>query len=228
MILFSKDFGLSIKNILKIITHNFWLKFLSLVFAFVLFFIVRTDKEIIFEKTLRVKIVTLSNMTVIGSDERYLTASIRMKNAFFSIPPTENELTGEIDVTDSNPGKISIKVTKDNFPRLSKSYFLFIEKPYIEVDLDRLIERTLPIKAVILGQPGQGFSVSNIKISPENVLFSGASRELDKLESMNTVPISIDGIKETLTTDALLDVDGKNSVKSKTRLVNVSINVSKK
>lgn len=228
MFLFSKDLSGWIKSILKFVTHNFWLKFLSLVFAFVLFFIVRTDKETIFEKTLRLKIVTLSNMTVVGSNERYLTASIKMQNAFFSIPPTENELTGEIDVTNSVPGKVNIKVTKDNFPHLSKSYFLFIDKPYIEVDLDRLVEKKLQVKTIILGKPAEGFVISNIKILPEKVLFSGANRELEKLESVNTVPINVDGIKESLTTDALLDVVEKNSIKSETRFVNVSINVSKK
>lgn len=223
-----KELSSFIKDILRFLTHNFWLKFLSLVFSFVLFFIVRTDKETVFEKTVKIKIVTLSNMTVIGSNERYLTASIKIQNAFLSIPPTDNELTGEVDVTNNTVGKINIRVTKENFPHLPKNYFLFIDKPYIEVDLDKVVEKNLEIKPILIGKPLLNYTISKIKIYPKNVLFSGGSRDLEKINFINTVPINIDGIKETLTTDVLLDVKEKASVKSDIKFVNVVIDVNKK
>lgn len=216
------------KDILGFITHNFLLKFLSFVFALVLFFIVRTDKETVMEKIVKVKLVTLPGMTILGSNERYLNATLKTQNAFLSSPPTENELSGEVDITSNITGKINVKITKENFPHMPKNYFLFIDKPYIEVEVDKLVRKSLQIKPVIIGQPANGFVISNVKVNPEKVVFSGANHELSQTEFINTVPIDIEGIDKTLTTDASFDVGEKASLKSTSKFANVVVTVVEK
>ena len=217
-----------IKYLVGLVTRSFWLKFLSLLFATVLFFIVRTDKEIVYERLAKIKIVTLPNMTILGSNERYISVSVRIQNSLFSIPPTDAELSGEVGITTSSPEKINVKVNRDNFPHLPKHYSLFIERPYIEIETDKLIQKELPVQAVLKGEPGQGVMVSKITVKPNLIKASGAKQELQKLESFNTVPINLDGIKETFTTLVPIDVADKNSLKFPVSSVQVTVNMVNK
>jgi YbbR domain-containing protein len=216
------------KEIFKLLTRNFWLKFLSLLFATVLFFIVRTDKEVVYERMAKVKIVTMPSMTVLGSNERFLNVSVRIQNSLFSIPPTDSELSGEIDITTSSPEKINVKVTRENFPHLPKQYSLFIERPYIEVETDKVIDKTLPIQVVLKGEPSPGLMVSKVTVKPDQLKVSGAKGELLRLENLSTLPINIDGISSTFTTLVPIDISDRTSLKLPTSSVQVVVNLTNK
>lgn len=209
----ASDRSFSLRTIMRALTNNFGLKFLSFAFAIVLFFIVRTDKETIFEKMAKIKIVTLPNMTVIGSEERYINVSVRLQNSIFSIPPTEAELTGEVYITTAIPGKINVKITRENFSRLPKQFAVFIDRPYIEVETDRLIEKNLSVHAVLQGEPATGLVVNSVTTVPEVLKVSGARQELMGLENLNTVPIKIDGATKTLSATVPIDLADKPSLK---------------
>lgn len=228
MNLFFKEMKKIFSDLFNLITNNFWLKFLSLIFAFVLFFIVRTDKETVLEKVLKVKIVTLPSMTVVGPKERNINATIKVRNTFWSVPPTENELVGEVDISSTNPGKINVKIGKENFSKIPKNYYVFIDKPYIEIEIDKVLEKKLKIKPTFIGKPAEGFFVSGIRVFPEQIRVSGGSKEMTKMEHVGTVPINIDGIKETFITDVMIDDLDKSSLFSEKKYANVIINVEKK
>lgn len=216
------------KDLVRLITRSFWLKFLSLLFAIVLFFIVRTNKEVVYERMAKVKIVTMPNMTILGSNERFLNVSVRSQNSLFSIPPTDSELSGEIEVSTTNPEKINIKVTRENFTHLPKQYTLFIERPYVEIETDRLIEKTLPVQVVLKGEPAAGLVISKVTVKPEQIKASGAKQELLKLDTLNTIPINIDGIANTFTTLVPIDINDRNSLKFPTSTVQVVVNLAEK
>lgn len=217
-----------LKEFMRLLTRSFWLKFLSFIFAIVLFFIVRTDKEVVYERMAKVKIVTLPNMTILGPNERFLNVSVRIQNSLFSIPPTDNELSGEIDIATTASEKITIKVTRENFPHLPKHYTLFIERPYIEVETDKLIEKTLPVQVVLKGEPASGLAVSKVTVKPDQIKVSGASQELLKLDKLNTLPINIDGISNTVTTLIPIDINDRNSLKFPVSTVQVAVNLADK
>jgi YbbR domain-containing protein len=216
------------KTLVGLVTRSFWLKFLSLLFAIVLFFIVRTDKEVVYERMAKIKIVTLPNMTILGANERFLNVSVRIQNSLFSVPPTDAQLTGEVDILTNNAEKISVKVNRENFAHLPKHYSIFIERPYIEIETDKLITKELPVQAVLRGEPAPGLVVSKIDVKPELVRASGAKQEIAKLDAFTTVPINIDGIKNNFTTLAPLDGVDKTSLKFPFSSVQVTVNLVNK
>ncbi|WP_397600183.1 hypothetical protein, partial [Silvanigrella sp.] len=135
-----------LRDFIKLITNNFWLKVLSVLFAIVIFFIVRTDKDLSFEKIARVKLITSPSMIILGQKERTLDVTIKQQNSIFSISPTDMELTGEIEIISETPGRVRVKVSRENFPKLPKQYAMLIERPYIDVDIDKIQEKVLPIQ----------------------------------------------------------------------------------
>ncbi len=217
-----------IKEIAKAIANNFWLKVLSLLFAIVIFFIVRTDKDLSFEKIARVKLVTSPSMIILGSKERTLDVTIKQQNSIFSISPSDIELTGEIDIISETPGRVRVKVGRDSFPNLPKQYTMIIERPYIDIDIDKIQEKILPIQAVLKGEPSSGLMVEQVKVTPSHIKVSGARQQLARTQSIFTMPIIIEGINKNLITDANIELEESSAINSIEKSVVVSISLGPK
>ena len=81
------------------------------------------------------------SMIILGQKERTLDVTIKQQNSIFSISPTDMELTGEIEIISETPGRVRVKVSRENFPKLPKQYAMLIERPYIDVDIDKIQEK---------------------------------------------------------------------------------------
>lgn len=225
----SQDNTSFIKTIINVIANNFWLKILSIVFAIVIFFIVRTDKDLSFDKVATVKLKTSSSsMIILGSKERSLDVTIRQQNSIFSISPSDNELLGEIDIVNQAPGRIRVKISRDNFPNLPKHYSMIIEKPYIDVEIDKLQEKTLPIQAVLKGNPKSGFIVDQVKVIPAFIKVSGARQQLARTQNIFTMPIIIEGIDKNLITKSNIELEEASDFHSNEKSVLVSVTLTSK
>ncbi|APJ04396.1 YbbR-like domain-containing protein [Silvanigrella aquatica] len=217
-----------VRGLFKTITNNFWLKVLSLLFSIVIFFIVRTDKDLSFEKVARIKLVTSPSMVILGAKERALDVTIKQQNSIFSISPSDSELTGEIDIISETPGRVRVKVGRDSFPNLPKQYAMVIERPYIDVDIDKLQEKILPIQAVLKGEPHAGLMVDQVKVTPSHIKVSGARQQLARTQNIFTLPIIIEGINKNLITDANLELEESSAINAIEKSVVVSITLGPK
>ena len=212
-------------TLLRFLTHNFWLKLLSILFAIVLFIVVRTDKEIVFARSVKIKIMTLPHMTVVGGKERTLEASIKVQSSVFALPPSEAELAGKLDVLSALPGHMTFRVSRENFPHLGKKYILFFENPYLDIQLDNLVEKELPIKPVLLGQPEGGYVITGVHLVPDKVTVKGASHEVGPLVALRTLPLQVEGLKSSLVLSTMVDKQGKENLVIPKDLVQVHIEV---
>ena len=217
-----------LRDFIKLITNNFWLKVLSVLFAIVIFFIVRTDKDLSFEKIARVKLITSPSMIILGQKERTLDVTIKQQNSIFSISPTDMELTGEIEIISETPGRVRVKVSRENFPKLPKQYTMLIERPYIDVDIDKIQEKVLPIQAVLKGEPQAGLMVEQVKVTPSQIKVSGSRQQLARTQNIFTIPIVIEGINKNLITDANVELEESSAIKSFEKSVVVAITLGPK
>ncbi len=217
-----------IRELLNLITNNFWLKVLSVLFSIVIFFIVRTDKDLTFEKVARVKLITSPTMIILGQKERTLDVTIKQQNSIFSISPTDIELTGEIEIISETPGKVRVKVSRENFARLPKQYNMIIEKPYIDIDIDKIQEKILTVQAVLKGEPQSGLMVEQVKVTPAQIKVSGARQQLARTQNIFTIPIVIEGISKNLITDANIELEESSAIKSIEKSVVVAISLGPK
>ncbi len=214
------------KLIFKMVINNFWLKVISVVFAIVLFSIVRTDKDMSFEKVAKIKLITAPSMIILGSSERTLDVTIKQQNSLFSVSPTDTELTGEIDILSETPGRVRVKVTKESFPNLPKHYAIFIDRPFIDVDIDKLQEKVIPVQAVLKGEPQPGLTIEKVTVLPSQIKVTGARQELARTQSLFTIPIIIEGIKNTLSTEANVELEDNSSLNALEKNVKVTVTLS--
>lgn len=108
-------------------------------------------------------------------------------------------LSGSTYVLDLSPG--DLKLTKDAAvtPR-------DVQPRRIEIHLDALAQRLLPVVPRVTIQPDSGFAVvGGLALSPSSVLVRGPGAALARLEAVTTVPLAITGVREPVRRSVPLD-----------------------
>ncbi len=218
----------AVRGVFRFFTHNGWLKLISLIFAIVLYMIVRSEQVREYSKVARVKIITAANVMVVGSPERAIDVTVRLPNTLFSQPPSDEQLVGVLDVSPEKIGKLRVKVTKENFPNLDKRYRLVIPDPSVEIELDHVIRKRVAVRAVLQGPPPEGLEVEKVIVEPSEVEVVGAQRELSKVEMLSTSPINIQEIDKNFSVITKLVLEDFSSMKVNDDKINVQVIVGQK
>jgi len=219
----SHQFKSFINLVIGLIFHDLWLKILSICFAIMLYLILQSEQEKDFTKLAIIKLITAPNMLVIGPQTRTVEVNVRVPTALFTQASQQLELIGTLDLTHERTGMIRFKLSKDNFPKLDKSYDLFIKNPWLEIELDLEISKNVAIRARLEGQPAAGHHVERVMINPMNVRISGARRELIHLDSISTVPIYLNNFKKSFSILSKINIPQFSSIKSQEELVSVQV-----
>ncbi|MFO7982789.1 MAG: CdaR family protein [Desulfuromonadales bacterium] len=200
------------------LTENWLLKVLSLIFAAVLWFFVMGEQEV---------------------DRRY-SIPLELKN----VPPdltVTNEVPAQIDVRISGPRtllvnldekRISIPLDLEGlsagtttFRRLEERLNLptglkvtRVSPSHVEVQLDRIQEKSLPVKVALVGKPAEGFMVDSVRTDPARIRVEGAEKDLRGLEAISTEPLSVEMLKEDFEKVLSLTYEGNYSKLSEDRV----------
>ena len=112
-----------------------------------------------------------------------------------------NDFEVYVDLRNSGAGtrRTSISVTSKN-PQVS---VLRVDPAEVDVTLEPLREKNVPIVAQVIGQPAKGFRMNSVKLSSESVNVSGAESVLKKIRTINAV-VTLQGSEEGTTTKPVL------------------------
>lgn len=207
--------------------NNFWLKVISVAFATVLFIVVRTEQVREFTLVGKLRILTADDVMVVGADERAVDLQIKLPHSVFSVPPGEEELSGILDVSEQGTGRIRVRLSRDNFPNLDQRMSVTVLDPWLEVELDEVVRKRVPIRAVLQGLPKEGFSVAKVTVKPEDTEVVGAAREVAALQTLSTSPVSIDGIDQNFSAITRVAVPENSSIQVATTSINVQVSVDR-
>jgi len=215
-----------VKRCAHAVVHNLGLKLLSVAFAIALFLIVRSQQVREFNRAVRVRLQTENGVLVIGPQERVANITLRMPDTLFTRMPSDEELTGEIDLRKERLGKIRVSLTGENFPNLDRRYSVIVHDPWLDVELDRLIQKKVQVKAVLQGAPKAGYEIHRVIIDPPDIELTGARQDLSKLESISTIPVDVSNLgPKDYTAQAGLALDLSASIKP-TTIDKVTVKVS--
>ena len=181
----------------ELIKRNLRTKILSVVCSVVLFIIVKNFEEKEMARVVQIKIVPLPDMAVVGPTEKLTNATIKI-HQLFPTWPSEKELMGELHIKEKTVGKFLLQITRECFPNLDKKYEILFEKPYVEVELDHLISKEVPIKPVLQGSLKEELTIDKIKIEPSNILLVGPKKKLKRIKNVTTHPISMSKMTQNI------------------------------
>lgn len=103
-----------------------------------------------------------------------------------------------VDLSSIGPGDARIELNTDmvrpELPRRLK--VLRMEPARVKLKIDRLVRRSLPVRADLAGTPALGFMVAESRVVPDQVEVSGPAAKVDELKEIPTEPIDLRGMKE--------------------------------
>ena len=136
-------------------------------------------------KTLRVDLI--------GSS--YLVRSVR-----------EDQVNVRIDLSDKAVGRELFSITDKNFTLPPGVVLQSVTPQVVEVELDRLVKKVLPIQADWVGRLPDDLRIVEVTLNPRRIPLVGGSRILSGISTMYTEELSLDGIKESGNRTAKLDI----------------------
>ena len=75
---------------------------------------------------------------------------------------------------------------------------LRVEPTTVQVTLDQLRTRTVPVKAVLDGQPAEDYEVGEVAVVPATATVRGPQSVVGRLEAIETLPVAVGGAAERL------------------------------
>jgi YbbR domain-containing protein len=192
------------------LTRNPGLKAVSLLLAFFLWFSINVserDAEGTLEVPLRVRALA-AGMIVTRQPVKPIGVTVRGPRTILDgVDERRTRMT--IDLSDVTPGdlrkELDANMLKPELPRRLK--VVRIEPPRINVRVERLARRRLPVRTELDGTPPMGYT-ADTTVTPGEVEVSGPASKVDDLKEIKTEPIDMRGAPEPIERNVLLSWAG--------------------
>ena len=73
---------------------------------------------------------------------------------------------------------------------------------------DTLLKKSLPVEAILVGKPSEGFKLTGVSVDPPAVDIVGSQHELRGLQRISTEEVDISGLKKNEVRKAPLNLAG--------------------
>jgi YbbR domain-containing protein len=107
------------------------------------------------------------------------------------------EVSVSVDLTARQEGSVTINLGPDNVLAPNGLEVAAIEPSTIRVDLEREVSQRLPVVPKLAGRPAAGVTIGEPEVFPNQVLVSGPASRIDRILSLSTPPIRLDGHAST-------------------------------
>ncbi len=185
-------------RIISITLHNKGFKAASLIVAIVTWYAIQP--VISFETIVGdvpVKVVTDPGWAIL--DQSPSTADVHLRGTRETIRRADhNELEITVDIRGRTHKET---VLAGLYPRNVRvptgSRVMYVRPSEIRIQLDREIEKTVPVQPDLEGTLPDGYEVDRIAIEPSSVSITGPRQRLQDIRSVRTMPISMEGRMES-------------------------------
>ncbi len=99
-----------------------------------------------------------------------------------------------LDLSGVGVGQASFKIGLDSFNVPRGTAVTSISPSQIVLDVDQVVVRHLPVHLVTIGKPADGYRIGSIDITPPLVRVRAPSREIARLETVDTEAIDVTGL----------------------------------
>ena len=199
------------------ILENWMLKAISLAFAVVLWFFVMGESRMEVTHVASLEYKNLPEGLMIANEVPTSVAIMISGPRTLQVNLSPKDINLSLDLKGLSAGITSFKriPTGLKITRISPSY--------VDVKLERIRDREVPVRVVVKGEPASGFIVKSIKAVPEKVIISGAESELKGVLEVVTEEIDLTNIQESFTQTVALNYTGNYTDLKDTKTVEAQI-----
>ena len=211
----------------KVLFDNWGIKLISLVFSiFLWLYVTSTGKT---EMTLTVPLELRNipqGMTVVGDVTSTVEIRVQGQERVLGDSGFGEKVAGILDLSLAKEGENIIRISPDDIKRPDGVMVAHMSLSEVEVKLEPLIRRTFRLRPVLHGAPAAGYRLAGVAVIPAKILVEGPASVMKTLDKLETMPIDIQGARESLTVEPKIDYQGQ-PVKLLEKSIIVRINIER-
>ena len=205
------------------IFENWLLKLISLAFAIVLWFFVMGESRMEVNHIVPLEYVNLPEGLMIAS-EVPTSAALRINGPrALQVNLDAGDIGLRVDLKDLSAGVTSFKRLDETLDIPGGLKITRISPSYVDVKLERVRERDVPVRVVLTGDPAPGFLVKSTKADPARVVVIGAESEIKVVSEVVTEGIDITNVRENFTQTAAISYVGNYTDLKEAKTVDVEV-----
>jgi YbbR domain-containing protein len=97
-----------------------------------------------------------------------------------------------VDLTGVGIGQMQFRVSPDSFTVPRQTSVTSITPSQLTLDVDRIVERSVPVKLALTGGVAGGYEIQSTTVTPATVTIKGPSKDVARIDAVATEPLSID------------------------------------
>ncbi len=192
------------------VVDNAALKILSVALALSLWFYVtyRGQSEMVVDAPIEFKNVP-KDMEIMKQSVKRVSLNIRGHERILrSLRPMDSRVV--VDLSNAKRGEATLSLDNDDVVIPRSVQVLRIDPASVKVTLDESANKTVTVKAYVIGNPEAGFRIRSIHTEPSSVVIEGPVTEISRIAFLRTEPLDITGLDQDTTFSARLNTDGRN------------------
>ena len=194
-------------KIVALAGSNFGLKVLALTIAVGLWVAGHRDIERAIEVPVEFRNIPV-DLTVLDNRIDYVVLRFTGPRTLVStLDP--NELKLSLDLSGAKSGAVSYPLSAAAFNVPRGVTVARITPPVVQLRLEPLIRRALPVVVKLVGKPSAGYRIGEVSTRPNNVTVAGLAEEVRRLVAVETVPVDIDEARAAVNRKVRLSAEGK-------------------
>jgi len=195
----------------KLLFENWSIKLLSLVFALALWLYVTSKGKTEMTLTVPLELRNIpQEMAVVGDVAASLEVRVQGQERVLRDITIGKKVFGVLDLSMTKIGENIVPLSPDDVRRPSGVTVMHMSLSEVRVMLEPLVRKNFKLKPLLRGVPATGFRVTKIVISPPKLTVEGPANVIKTLETLQTMPIDIQGASENMTIDPKIDYQGKS------------------
>lgn len=205
------------------IFENWLLKFISLAFAVVLWFFVMGESRTEVNHIVPLEYENLPESLMIAN-EVPTSVAIRITGPrTLQVNLSPGDISLAVDLTGLSAGVTSFKRLEESLNIPSGLKITRISPSFVDVKLERVREREVPVRVVLIGEPAAGFVVKSSKAVPGKVTVAGAESELKGVSEVVTEGIDLTNVQESFSQAVALSYVGNYTDLKEIKTVEVQV-----
>jgi len=205
------------------IFENWLLKLISLAFAIVLWFFVMGESRMEVNHIVPLEYVNLPEGLMIASEVPNSVALRINGPRALQVNLDQEDIGLRVDLKGVSAGVTSFKRLDETLDIPGGLKITRISPSYVDVRLEKVRERGVPVKVVLSGDPAPGFLVKSAKAAPDRVVIIGAESEIKTVSEVVTEGIDITNVQENFTQTVALSYVGNYTDLKETKTVEVKV-----
>ncbi len=174
-----------------VLLENWWLKLAALLLAYALWLLIRGSEG---ERVVQVPVVVKIPGGMAIVDEHPSTIEVTLEGAL--LPGSQADISYYLNLQSGTEGKQTIALAPEKVqlgPAASGLRVLQVEPPTLTVVLEKIMTRTVAVRAVVLGTPAPGIDLYRASCFPSLVAVKGPRSKVDAIKDVKTEPILLTG-----------------------------------